>query len=67
MESEIKTTQAYTSLEINVNCPYCNSYLDVRDDCVENLTNGELSAENIEQEITCPDCKKEFIITDIHY
>lgn len=67
MENELKTTQAYTSLEINVNCPYCDNYFDIRDEAIENLCNGELSIENIEQEITCPDCKEDFIVTDIFY
>lgn len=60
-------TEAYTSLEITCLCPHCDAFLDVRDQCIENLTNGELSAENIEQEIICKKCNETFIITDIHY
>lgn len=67
MEDEIKTTTAETLLEINVICPYCDNYFDIRDEAIYHLTNGELSAENIECEITCTKCKQEFIVTDIYY
>lgn len=67
MEKEYKQITATTSLDINCSCPYCNSFLDIRDEAIENLCNGELSAENIEQEITCKDCGEIFIVTDIYY
>lgn len=67
MEDEIKTAKADSWLEINVDCPYCYEYLDVLEQAREYLDNGELSAQNIECEITCPECKKDFIVTDINF
>lgn len=67
MTKEYKETTASTSLDINCNCPYCNAFLDIRDVAIENLTNGELSAEGIEQEVTCEECNETFIVTDIYY
>lgn len=63
----MKETTATASLEIHCSCPYCEAFLDIRDEVIENLTNGELSAEGIEQEVTCTECDETFIITDIYY
>ena len=64
---DLKRTEAYASLEIYVDCPYCSHYQDSRDNLVEHLTDGELSVNNIEAFITCEECKEDFIVTKIEY
>lgn len=64
---EYKTTTADTYLEILTDCPYCGETQDILDSVREFLQYGELSAESINVEICCCECKKEFIVTDIFY
>ena len=63
----MKETTAQTNLEVMVSCPYCDACEDILERARETFLNGELSQSNCELEITCSDCKKEYIVTDIYY
>lgn len=63
----METAIATTSLEIYVECPYCKLYNDVLDDVRESLNYGELSVQDIDIEVVCQGCGKEFIITEVTY
>ncbi len=62
----MKTTVAQTTLEINCDCPYCHSWLDVSNQGKEYLDDA-LRAEDVEIHVTCENCHKEFIISEIQY
>lgn len=63
----MKETTAQTNLEVMVSCPYCDAYDDIIEQARETFYDGELSQSNCELEITCSECKKEYIVTDIYY
>lgn len=65
---EIKTTKAETSLEIWVECPYCDQYQEVTSKLKDELE-SDLRAYHLENEIICgdEDCKKTFIVEEITY
>lgn len=62
----MKETKAETEWCIWTNCPYCNSRQNQFYELREYL-NGELRVKEIEAQITCDDCHKEFIINEITY
>lgn len=62
-----KKADATTFLEIVCACPYCGAIKDVFDDVREFLHDGELSASNLDHEVTCSECKQVYIIDNIHY
>ncbi len=65
-KGKMETTIAQTTLEINCHCPHCNAWLDVSKQGKEYL-DDTLRAEDVEIEVTCEKCKKEFIISEIQY
>ena len=64
----METATAETSLDIWVDCPYCDEYVNATEDLEEELE-GNLRAEDIEAHVTCDneECKKTFIVTEITY
>jgi len=62
----MKKVDANTSLEVWVDCPYCENYQNVLDDVKESM-GYDLRAEDVDIEITCKECKKTFMIVDINY
>ena len=64
----MKTTEAQSHLEVMCYCPHCDNYLDIFDlGLTKEVIGDDLRAKNCDIEITCPDCKKEFIVSNIHY
>lgn len=64
----MKTTDAQTNLKVMTNCPYCNRYQDIfYKGNVRDVMGDDLSAIDIEIEITCEDCRKIFIVDEIIY
>jgi uncharacterized protein with PIN domain len=66
---DMRTTTAMTFIEINCECPNCNSYIDIlgEDMVRESLPYSEFNVSNCDVEITCKDCGVPFIVTDIFY
>lgn len=63
----MKTTDATSHFEITVECPYCGAYQERTEDLRENLISGTLGEENVNDEITCKYCDKEFIVENIEF
>lgn len=66
----MRTTTATTHVECLCICPNCGSALDImeKDSVREELTRqDEFSSSNCDLEITCNECNKEFLVTDIYY
>jgi hypothetical protein len=65
---EPKTTEASTTLEIWVDCPYCDNHQEVAEELKECL-GYDLRADNIDEEITCDnsECLKTYIVENITY
>lgn len=61
-----KRTTAETTLEVTVECPYCEECFDCLEDVREELGN-DLQAKGIDVEVTCPECKQEFVITEVTF
>lgn len=61
-----KTTQATLQITCFCECPECEHYFDVFDK-VKDLLEENNQARDIEKQIECPKCKKDFILTDIYY
>ena len=62
----MKKTDAQASIEVYCDCPYCEHYQDIFEKVKESL-GFELSAYDVNIEITCEECKEQFIVTDIYY
>jgi len=64
----MKKTEAYTYIEVNCECPYCGRYQDIWDKSTTAESMGfDMMANNVDIEILCEKCGKEFIVTDIEY
>ncbi len=63
----MKETNATSHFEITVDCPYCDRYQERTADLRENLINGTLGEDDVNDEITCNNCGKEFIVKDIEF
>lgn len=65
---EPKRTEASTTLEIWVDCSYCDNYQEVSEQLKECL-GYDLRADNIDEEITCDnsECLKTYIVENITY
>lgn len=65
----MKTTQASTTLEIWVTCPYCNEYQERLDDLREHLDTDELRAEECDVELRCKNknCLETFKVDEIEF
>ena len=64
----MKTVEAQTYVEVTCSCPECNAYLDIFDlGQTKEVMGYDLRAEKCDMEITCPECGKQFIVSDIHY
>lgn len=65
---KMKKVVAITSLEVNCNCPNCGNWMNIlQEDSVRESLGRDLSAENCNIEITCDECEKDFLVTDIEY
>lgn len=67
---KIKKTTANWTIELYVDCPHCNTYFDVFTDWAEqemwsSAEVGESKKIGDSFEITCPECKKEFIVNEV--
>lgn len=66
--SDLKKTIARSFLEVNVTCPNCMSFHEVLDNVRAYFKDGELRSDgDIDIEVLCPDCKENFIITEVVY
>ena len=63
----MKEVEAYTSIEVNVDCPYCNEWLNILNVSVREVLGNELSCKDADVEIVCISCKKTFIVHEIIY
>lgn len=62
----MKTANATTFIEICVTCPHCGAHDDKFDELHEHLSN-EPRASGINVEVTCSECKENYIVEDINY
>jgi hypothetical protein len=68
-EPEYKEAEAQTTLEIHVNCPYCDNFMDVTELLIEELNCGPLTAKSLDIIVKCDNksCKESFIINNVNY
>lgn len=74
---DMKKTNADIRIEINVECPHCEEYINLLelDEMVEEgyiyvrcFPDGEQwGCNGLNETIECPECKKDFIIEDVQY
>ena len=73
----MKKTNANIRLEINVECPHCEEYINLLD-LTEMTDDGYIhhrclrdeerwGCKEFNETIECPECKKEFMIEDVEY
>ena len=70
MEEEIKKADACWSIQLNVNCPHCDYWLDIISECDdswETIPEPGISEKNHNRKYTCWDCNQEFIVENIYY
>jgi hypothetical protein len=67
-EPEYKEAEAQTTLEIHVNCPHCDNFMDVTEKLKEHL-DSDLKASNLDIVVKCDNksCNESFIINNINY
>lgn len=63
----IKEVSAEVYLTVDVDCPYCDASLDIRSDIGEAWLPNRLDIPKCEIEITCKECKEEFLVTRVDY
>lgn len=73
----MKKIEAHLSIEINVECPHCEDYINLLDGNLFPHLNDEgtlfkqvfrndgFGCNNLNEEITCPNCQKEFIVESV--
>lgn len=62
-----RETEAYTFLECNVECPYCEHYEDRLDDLGEWFDNDSLGTDDCDADLKCSKCRKIFTVKSIYY
>ena len=64
----MKTAEAYSYIEVNCYCPECGAYLNILDlGRTKEELGSDLRANNCDLEITCPECGKNFIVSNINF
>ena len=65
-EQELKTAEATVSMEIHVNCPYCDNQMDILEKCKANDQDLDEACEIL---VKCDNkkCQEEFIVTKVNY
>lgn len=66
----VQEVSAQTYLDVIVKCPYCENLQDiVREESVGEAfsRSGELRAKDLEIEITCFECERDFIVNRIDF
>lgn len=73
----MKTAFANIHIEVNVNCPHCDEFIDLLDDSLDTEVEksdimiasfqDEWGCENAEIDVKCPQCEEKFIVTEIQW
>ena len=73
----MKESTGSVTIEVHVHCPYCDEFINLMDEreSTVNHDNGltyavfdtETPWSEYEEETNCPNCKKDFKISGIHY
>ena len=69
-EYTVQEVSAQTYLDVIVKCPYCENLQDiVREESVGEAfsRSGELRGEDLDIEITCFECERDFIVNRIDF
>lgn len=75
MSEEIKKVTGSISIEVNVECPHCEAYIDLMEiECMKGdgfiyarVFGDRFGCKDFGKEIDCPDCGKAFEIGEIEY
>lgn len=62
----MKTVRANTFIEIAVRCPYCGANDNKTEELRSHLVD-EPRASDVNETVTCSECEKQFIVTDIDF
>lgn len=75
MSEEIKKVTGCIGLSVNAECPHCEAYIDLME--IKELTaEGDLQSrvfgerfgcKDLDMEVECPDCGKDFAVGEIEY
>jgi len=66
MSTDFPKVDARTFIEVNCHCPHCEAFLDVFEN-VREVLGSDLRAENVDVEVTCPECLKLFIVENVEF
>jgi len=61
-----KTTHGEVDIRVYANCPHCEGFQDIFNHVKEDM-GEDFRAENLETEITCMDCQKQFIVDSVTF
>ncbi len=71
MEEKLKTAKASWNITLYVDCPHCKEYFDIM--TCNSWTQGGYEGietaqrEDLDLEITCPKCEKDFLVDEAEY
>ena len=69
--SKQKTVMASWSISLDVDCPHCGHYFDITDSDEWTLGGYEsietAQREDLDLELICPKCEKEFYVNEAEY
>lgn len=71
-------TEGQLNISINIECPHCEEDIDLLDDTMfphlneegflyVNVLGDSWGCKDLNKKISCPDCKKEILIGEIHW
>lgn len=69
-EYTVQEVFAQTYLDVVAKCPYCSNPQDIlQEEAVQECfsRNGEMRGENLDIEITCFECERDFIVNRIYF
>lgn len=69
-EYTVQEVPAQSYLEVLVKCPYCSNFQDISQEESVGETfsrNGELRGDDLDIEVTCFECERDFIVNRIDF
>lgn len=66
-QNDILETDATWSISLDCECPYCEHDIDLIKNYSEDIGEPLNQDENLDLEVCCPKCRKDFIVKSLNY
>jgi len=65
--NDLKETAAHWSISLDCECPYCGNEINLIDYYSENIGEPLERDDELNLEVFCTECQKDFIVKSTHY